>query len=53
MDLGATEWGAFLASPCPRLRPRGRAFLLALVVSFDDYVITSLVRASIRKPCLW
>jgi spermidine/putrescine transport system permease protein len=44
MDLGATEWGAFLRVTLPSIASAvGAAFLLALVVSFDDYVITSLV----------
>ncbi len=44
MDLGATEWGAFRKVTLPALAPAlAAALLLALVVSFDDYVITSLV----------
>jgi spermidine/putrescine transport system permease protein len=44
MDLGATEWGAFLRVTLPSIASAvAAAFLLALVVSFDDYVITSLV----------
>lgn len=44
MDLGATEWGAFLRVTLPSIAPAvAAAFLLAVVVSFDDYVITSLV----------
>ena len=44
MDLGATEWGAFRRVTLPYLTPAiASAALLALVVSFDDYVITSLV----------
>jgi spermidine/putrescine transport system permease protein len=44
MDLGATEWRAFSRVTLPSLRPAiAAAGLLALVVSFDDYVITSLV----------
>ncbi|HKD07923.1 MAG TPA: ABC transporter permease [Bryobacteraceae bacterium] len=44
MDLGATEWRAFWRVTIPALAPAiGAAALLALVVSFDDYVITSLV----------
>ena len=44
MDLGATEWGAFWHVTLPVLRPGiVAAALLALTVSFDDYVITSLV----------
>lgn len=43
-DLGATEWGAFWRVTLPVLAPAiGAAVLLAMVVSFDDYVITSLV----------
>ena len=44
MDLGATEWGAFRRITLPYLAPAiSAATLLALVASFDDYVITSLV----------
>jgi spermidine/putrescine transport system permease protein len=44
MDLGATEWGAFFRVTLPSIAPAvAAAGLLALVVSFDDYVITSLV----------
>lgn len=44
MDLGATEWRAFSKVTLPALAPAlAAAGLLALVVSFDDYVITSLV----------
>jgi spermidine/putrescine transport system permease protein len=44
MDLGATEWHAFSRVTLPMLAPAiAAAGLLALVVSFDDYVITSLV----------
>ena len=44
MDLGATEWGAFLHVTLPALAPGiVAAALLALTVSFDDYVITSMV----------
>ena len=44
MDLGATEWGAFRRVTLPSIAPAvAAAGLLALVVSFDDYVITSLV----------
>ena len=44
MDLGATEWRAFWRVTLPALAPAiAAAGLLALVVSFDDYVITSLV----------
>jgi spermidine/putrescine transport system permease protein len=44
MDLGATPWGAFVRVTLPNIAPAiAAAALLALVVSFDDYVITSLV----------
>jgi spermidine/putrescine transport system permease protein len=44
MDLGAGEWGAFLRVTLPVIAPAiAAAGLLSLVVSFDDYVITSLV----------
>ncbi len=44
MDLGATEWQAFLYVTLPALVPGiVAAALLALTVSFDDYVITSMV----------
>ncbi len=44
MDLGATEWGAFRLVTLPALMPGiTAAALLALTVSFDDYVITSMV----------
>ena len=44
MDLGATEWQAFLRVTLPSLAPGiVAAALLALTVSFDDYVITSMV----------
>lgn len=44
MDLGATDWQAFLHVTLPALAPGiAAAALLALTVSFDDYVITSLV----------
>jgi len=43
-DLGAGEWAAFRRITLPLLAPAiGAAALLALVVSFDDYVITSMV----------
>jgi spermidine/putrescine transport system permease protein len=44
MDLGATEWGAFRHVTVPALAPGiVAAALLALTVSFDDFVITSMV----------
>lgn len=44
MDLGASEWGAFFRVTLPALVPGIiAAALLALTISFDDYVITSLV----------
>ena len=44
MDLGATEWQAFWHVTLPALAPGiVAAALLALTVSFDDYVITSMV----------
>lgn len=44
MDLGANEWQAFLRVTLPSLIPGiVAAGLLALTVSFDDYVITSMV----------
>jgi len=44
MDLGATEWQAFWYVTLPALLPGIiAAALLALTVSFDDYVITSMV----------
>jgi spermidine/putrescine transport system permease protein len=44
MDLGATPWRAFWRVTLPALRPGIiAAGLLALIVSFDDYVITSFV----------
>jgi spermidine/putrescine transport system permease protein len=44
MDLGATEWQAFLHITLPALVPGIIAAALpALTVSFDDYVITSMV----------
>ena len=44
MDLGANEWQAFLRVTLPSLIPGiVAAALLALTVSFDDYVITSMV----------
>ncbi|MBK5293513.1 MAG: ABC transporter permease [Acidobacteriia bacterium] len=44
MDLGATHWGAFWRVTLPALGPGiAAAALLAFTISFDDYVITSLV----------
>lgn len=44
LDLGATEWQAFRLVTLPILKPGiAAAALLAFTVSFDDYVITSLV----------
>jgi spermidine/putrescine transport system permease protein len=44
MDLGATEWQAFRKVTLPLLAPAiGAAALLAFAISFDDYVITSMV----------
>jgi spermidine/putrescine transport system permease protein len=44
LDLGATPWRAFRLVTLPSLWPGIiAAGLLALIVSFDDYVITSLV----------
>ncbi|MCU1259445.1 MAG: binding-protein-dependent transport system inner rane component [Bryobacterales bacterium] len=44
LDLGASEWTAFRRITLPLLAPGiAAAALLALIVSFDDYVITSLV----------
>ncbi len=44
MDLGANEWGAFRRVTLPSLLPGVvAAGMLALIVSFDDYVITSMV----------
>ena len=44
LDLGATEWQAFRHAVLPVLTPGiVAAALVALTVSFDDYVITSLV----------
>lgn len=43
-DLGATEWQAFRQVTLPLLAPGiAAAALLAFTISFDDYVITSLV----------
>lgn len=44
MDLGANEWQAFVYVMLPALVPGIiAAALLSLTVSFDDYVITSMV----------
>ena len=44
MDLGANEWQAFRCVTLPAILPGViAAALLAFIVSFDDYVITSLV----------
>jgi len=44
LDLGANEWQAFAYVTLPALAPAIlAAALLALTVSFDDYVITSMV----------
>ncbi len=44
MDLGAREWVAVLRVTLPNLLPAVlSAALLAFTISFDDYVITSLV----------
>ncbi|HLJ47607.1 MAG TPA: ABC transporter permease [Bryobacteraceae bacterium] len=44
LDLGANEWGAFWHVTLPAILPGVvAAALLAFTVSFDDYVITSLV----------
>jgi spermidine/putrescine transport system permease protein len=44
MDLGASEWTAFRLVTLPALAPAiAAAAMLALAVSFDDYVITSMV----------
>lgn len=44
MDLGASEWQAFRYVTLPAILPGVvAAALLALTVSFDDYVITSMV----------
>lgn len=44
LDLGATEWQAFRYVTLPAIWPAViAAALLAFTVSFDDYVITSLV----------
>jgi spermidine/putrescine transport system permease protein len=44
LDLGATEWQAFRHVTLPVLAPAiGAAALLTFTISFDDYVITSMV----------
>jgi spermidine/putrescine transport system permease protein len=44
LDLGATEWQTFAYVTLPAIAPAvAAAALLAFTVSFDDYVITSLV----------
>jgi spermidine/putrescine transport system permease protein len=44
MDLGATEWRTFWQVTVPALKPGiVAAALLAFILSFDDYVITSFV----------
>lgn len=44
LDLGAREWEAFCRVTLPSIAPGvGAAALLAFTISFDDYVITSLV----------
>jgi len=44
LDLGATDWQAFRRVTLPLLAPGiGAAALLAFIISFDDYVITSMV----------
>lgn len=44
IDLGATDWQAFRYVTLPFLYPGiGAAALLSFTVSFDDYVITSMV----------
>jgi spermidine/putrescine transport system permease protein len=44
LDLGATPFEAFRRVTLPQLTPAiGTAALLAFAISFDDYVITSLV----------
>lgn len=44
LDLGASDWQAFRLVTLPMLKPGiAAAALLAFTVSFDDYVITSLV----------
>jgi spermidine/putrescine transport system permease protein len=44
LDLGGTEWDAFRLVTLPQLTPAIlSAALLAFTISFDDYVITSMV----------
>lgn len=44
LDLGGTEWEAFRLVTMPQLWPAiASAALLAFTISFDDYVITSMV----------
>jgi spermidine/putrescine transport system permease protein len=44
LDLGANEWDAFRLVTLPALAPGiASAALLAFAISFDDYVITSMV----------
>jgi spermidine/putrescine transport system permease protein len=44
LDLGASPWGAFYRVTLPQLVPGiAAAALLVFTLSFDDYVITSLV----------
>jgi ABC-type spermidine/putrescine transport system permease subunit II len=44
LDLGARPWTAFRSVTLPLLAPAvGAAALLAFSISFDDYVVTSLV----------
>lgn len=44
LDLGATEWRTFRKVTLPLLMPAvAAAGLLAFTISFDDYVITSMV----------
>ena len=54
MDLGATEWQAFYRVTLAALAPGiVAAALLALTVSFDDYVITSMVAGVDSRRCRW
>ncbi|MBC8164925.1 MAG: ABC transporter permease [Bryobacteraceae bacterium] len=44
LDLGATEWQVFRRVTMPMILPAvGAAALLSFTISFDDYVITSMV----------